>query len=226
MALILCIETSTEYCSVCVAQDGNVISKIISTEVNTHAKLLTLHIEKVLQIAGLSIQQIDAVAVSAGPGSFTGLRIGVSCAKGICYALGKPFITISTLQLLGAALLHRQNKANLVMPTLKSRAGEFYAALYNQGLQEVIHPFVYRNGTSLPQEIEAVTNEIVVGGNVPDVDKYELISVTFVTYLSLLPEAVHMAQIAEKMYQNALFSDVSAHEPAYIQEFIPKLKSI
>lgn len=226
MALILCIETSSEFCSVCVAQDGNVLASICSDEKNTHARQLTIFIEKVLLQASVSLQQLDAVAVSSGPGSFTGLRIGVSCAKGICYALGKPLIHISTMQILAAALLKHVPDACYLLPTLKSRTDEFYAALYDSELMAIVKPFVYRKGNPWPEEILPYIGNYTAGGNIPDVDNYEHNRVTFVTYHSITPEAIFMTKIAEQMCQNAVFTDVSAYEPAYIQEFIPKQKSI
>src|ERR1700761_6618817 len=97
MALILNIETSSTVCSVCLAKDGKEVAYHADRNANSHARVLTLFIEETIKSSHLTLQELDAIAVSAGPGSYTGLRIGVSVAKGLCYALNKPLIAVPTL---------------------------------------------------------------------------------------------------------------------------------
>ena len=98
MALILCIETATTVCSVAIAKEGEVISCVEQNQANIHASALTVFIHQALEESNISLKELDAIAISKGPGSYTGLRIGVSTAKGLCYALDKPLIAVNTLE--------------------------------------------------------------------------------------------------------------------------------
>lgn len=138
MALILSIETSTPVCSVALTDSGNTLAIEKLFLEKSHSNLLTLVIESVCKHAGVEMKSIDALAVSEGPGSYTGLRIGVSTAKGICYALEKPLIAVPTLE----AMAYEVNTANpfgyLLCPMLDARRMEVYAALYSPNLS-VLH---------------------------------------------------------------------------------------
>ena len=105
MALILNIETATSVCSVTLSRDGLSLSSKESNEQNSHSALITIFIEQVLKESKISIENIDAVAISKGPGSYTGLRIGVSTAKGLCYALNRPLISIGTIRAMAFGIL-------------------------------------------------------------------------------------------------------------------------
>ena len=139
MADILNIETSTSVCSVCLATDGEVVAIRESHERNSHAENITLFCEQVVREAGLSFEDLDAVAVSKGPGSYTGLRIGVSTAKGYCYALNIPLIAIGTLTSLANGMLTRSGDAGeaLYVPLLDARRMEVYSAVFDASLREV-----------------------------------------------------------------------------------------
>src|SRR6218665_669192 len=108
MAKILQIETATAVCSVALSVDGKTVSVKEESGQNLHASKLTLFIDGVLKSAGVNYNELDAIAVSKGPGSYTGLRIGVSTAKGLCYALDKPLIAIDTLQMMAGGFLSQQ----------------------------------------------------------------------------------------------------------------------
>jgi len=130
VANILHIETSTEQCGVALAQNANILgSREVLENGFTHAKQLHTLIDEVLSECGLSPDQLDAVAVSEGPGSFTGLRIGCVAAKGLCFALDIPLITLPTLQILAAP----QSKNSKVVSLLDARRDEVYAAVYDKG---------------------------------------------------------------------------------------------
>src|SRR5437763_1918042 len=110
MALILNIETSATVCSVCLSRDGVVMDYRASKEPHSHARLLTVMIDELLSSLKISFQQLDAIAISAGPGSYTGLRIGFSVAKGLCYALNKPLIAVPTLLALAGGIKQKAAK--------------------------------------------------------------------------------------------------------------------
>ena len=131
MALILNIETATDVCSVALAKDGNTLSVREQQQGQTHAKMLTTFISECLEEAGVGKHELDAVAVSKGPGSFTGLRIGVATAKGLCYALDKPLISVNTL-LSMTFVCHQTIKHDpdvIFCPMIDARRMEVYTAL-------------------------------------------------------------------------------------------------
>ncbi len=143
MPKILCIETSGPVCSVAIYQDIDVCVDFIASDTEfQHAAVLTVLIEKILQENELTPEDISAVALSAGPGSYTGLRIGTSVAKGLCYALDIPLIAISTLKLLAYAYLS-ENPANddiLICPAIDARRNEVYTAIYDRSLRPMLKP--------------------------------------------------------------------------------------
>ncbi len=142
MALILNIETATDACSVCLAADGRVVSLAEDDTPRAHASVITLLIGKALQQAGSHIRDLDAVAVSRGPGSFTGLRIGVAAAKGLCYALGKPLVPVSTLRAMAAVARQRlpgegREGPAFYIPLIDARRLEVYSAVFDRNLAMV-----------------------------------------------------------------------------------------
>src|SRR6476661_4332435 len=136
MALILLLETATSVCSVAVAEDGKLLAIHEESEKNIHATHLTLFIENVMQQAGRSLSDLDAIAVSMGPGSYTGLRIGVSTAKGLCYAMDKPLIGINTLESMAAVIAN--SSTSLYVPMIDARRMEVYTAVYDADLKEIL----------------------------------------------------------------------------------------
>ena len=142
MSLILNLETSTQICSVSLSEDGNVIGWKEDSEGRNHAKLLTVFIEDLLKEKGLNPEDLDAIAVSKGPGSYTGLRIGVSAAKGMAYALSIPLISVNTLKMLASGYLQnhqelRSQQNILVCPMIDARRMEVYSAIYDTSLSEI-----------------------------------------------------------------------------------------
>ena len=135
MALILNIETATTVCSVSLAKDGKLLSLKEQNGDYSHAENLTLFIEDVCKQANIKLSQIDAVAVSKGPGSYTGLRIGVSTAKGLCFSLDKPLISISTLLSITQSIVQSSKfkieNSDLFCPMLDARRMEVYCAMYD-----------------------------------------------------------------------------------------------
>ena len=112
MALILCLETATEVCSVALYRDEILLGIKESSDRNVHSSLLTGFIESVTKESGIQLKELDAIAVSMGPGSYTGLRIGVATAKGLCYALDKPMIAVSTLQAMAVGISYKSKIKN------------------------------------------------------------------------------------------------------------------
>lgn len=137
MALILNIETATDICSVALARNGEILSLQEGREAKSHASLLTTLISKSFEETECRLIDLDAVAVSKGPGSFTGLRIGVATAKGLCYSLDKPLISVNTLQSMAAAFMLKNPDTEDVTlcPMIDARRMEVYLALFNNKLE-------------------------------------------------------------------------------------------
>lgn len=134
MAVILHIETATDTCSVALSQDNELLHKIEKSERNIHASALTIFIEELLAFAKKDFKDLNAVAVSMGPGSYTGLRIGVSTAKGLCYALDIPLIGVNTLHAMASGFINRcfsVNPQTVFCPMIDARRMEVYAAVFN-----------------------------------------------------------------------------------------------
>ncbi|MEJ5963060.1 tRNA (adenosine(37)-N6)-threonylcarbamoyltransferase complex dimerization subunit type 1 TsaB [Pedobacter immunditicola] len=228
MAKILQIETATQTCSVALAVDGKNIALKEETAHNIHASSLTLFIQEVMQAASLSFQDLDAVAVSKGPGSYTGLRIGVSTAKGLCYASDKPLIAVDTL----AMMAHGFRKANpdytgLVCPMIDARRMEVYTCLFDHQLKPIV-PVTAKiiDGDSFSADLQdhkiafigdgaLKCNEVLQGPNADFSDQ-------------LFNSAANMTVLAEAAYKAGKFEDVAYFEPYYLKDFMfttPKKKA-
>ena len=143
MATILNIETSTEVCSVALTSEGQVLDHRENYEGQTHATLLSQYVKEMLDYAHSREMKIDAIAVSIGPGSYTGLRIGLSEAKGLAFGLNVPLIGVNTLQLLSVSTMfnHFIDEENLLyVPMIDARRMEVYTAAYNPALEPVLEP--------------------------------------------------------------------------------------
>ncbi|TCS88304.1 tRNA threonylcarbamoyl adenosine modification protein YeaZ [Anseongella ginsenosidimutans] len=150
MALILHLETATPTCSVALSEGGVLLSLKEKTAQNIHASVITLFIETVMQEAGRQLAELDAVSVSKGPGSYTGLRIGVSAAKGLCYALDKPLLAVNTLEAMASGLLNEQKAPanSLLCPMLDARRMEVFMAIYRATRGGTGRSFVRESGGS------------------------------------------------------------------------------
>ncbi len=223
MSCILSIETSTDVCSVAVSEDGACIYHEEDFSGPNHAERLGTYIDEALSFADSHAIPLDAVAVSCGPGSYTGLRIGVSMAKGICYAINLPLIAIPTLELLCVPVLlgHEMEDDALICPMLDARRMEVYAAIYNRALKPVrdiqadivnadtyrewldSHP-VYFFGNGAAKCIEAIQH--------PNAHFIE----------GIKPMAKNMFPLAEKRIALQQYEDVAYFTPFYLKDFVAK----
>lgn len=227
MAKILQIETATQTCSVAVAVNGDNVAIKEETAHNIHAGSLTLFIQEVMKQASLSYNDLDAIAVSKGPGSYTGLRIGISTAKGLCFALDKPLIAIDTLKMMAHGFLTvNSGYQGLVCPMIDARRMEVYTALFSKSL-EALAPVTAKiiDVDSFKDELQ--TNEITFIGDgalkCSEVLKGPNASFSEFTFNS----ASNMNLLALAAYQNGQFEDVAYFEPYYLKDFMfttPKKK--
>ena len=224
MSCILHIETSTNVCSVAVSEDGKVIFDKADRTGNNHAEALGSFVDEAMSFADSHAIPLDAVAVSGGPGSYTGLRIGVSMAKGVCYALDIPLLSVPTLQLMCVPVLLRYDEMQdnaLLCPMIDARRMEVYAALYDRALKpvreiqaDVVDADTYRkwlderpvyffgNGAAKCMETIAHPNARLIEG--------------------IEPLAKWMMPLAEKKMLNDIHEDVAYYVPFYLKDFVAK----
>lgn len=217
MAYILCIETSTTNCSVAVSKYDQLLSLVEQDSKNySHAEQLHVFIEEALQEAEVSKHQLDAIAVSKGPGSYTGLRIGVSSAKGLCYALGIPLISVSTLQSLAAQV----SDADVIIPMIDARRMEVYTQTFKREFehQNNIEAKIL-DKSSFYDELNHENNVCFIGNGVA---KFEEISNSsdHVRFIHSNPSAKQMIPIAYKKNKQHQFEDVAYFEPFYLKDFM------
>ncbi len=229
MAKILLIETASEVCSAAIAADGNLVAIAEDQDQPNHAARLTLLIQECVRHSGIALAELDAVAVSRGPGSYTSLRVGASVAKGICYALDKPLIAVDTLQALAAASRrafepHRSpGVVPLFVPMLDARRKEVWTAVYDDQLQKLVdaQPLILDNNLFeiFLQFIPgfASHNVFVISGNGVKKIPNELISENVVASPVQNCSAAHLGILAEQIFQNADFQDIAYFEPFYMK---------
>lgn len=216
---LLLIETSSINCSVAVSRNHTVLSCVEKQEVNIHAGSITLFIEQALQEAGISLEEIDAVAVGKGPGSYTGLRIGVSTAKGICYALNKPLIACNSLETIYIEAKEKQNEDAIYCPLIDARRMEVYTCLYDASGTQIseINAVVVNEDTF--KEILNTSPVIFFGDGASKLKPmYEhLPNASFIDHL--YPSAKYMLASAIQKFEAFTFEDVAYFEPFYLKEF-------
>lgn len=221
MALILNIETSTQVCSAALARDGQIIAIRESQEDKSHARLLAPFIEELFTEAEASRSELDAVAVSEGPGSYTGLRIGVSTAKGLAYGLQIPLLAVSTLQAMAMGAAQQEYREDaLYIPMIDARRKEVYTALFNARNQAV-------EPTSAlildPSSFSSQKNEpLFIFGDGAEKAR-TILQDERVQYLALQASAQYMAPIAEEHFYHNKQVDVAYFEPFYLKDFIPTI---
>ena len=220
---ILNIETSTKACSVALHKNGELI--VCREDVTTnfsHSEKLLKFISKLFSDAKLSLSDLDAIAVSMGPGSYTGLRIGVSTAKGLCYGLDIPLISISTLKAMsfGMAL---EIKADLYCPMIDARRMEVYSAFFDINNTEVrkIQADII-NENSYKKELE---KKVVFFGDGSEkiIEKIKDKNAIFVS--DIHPSAKNMGLLSYQKFTKSLFEDLAYFEPFYLKDFVAGRKS-
>ncbi len=222
MALILNIETSGRACSVALGKDGNLIALKESVEENySHFENLTAYIHDVFNQANLKIKDIDAVSVSKGPGSYTGLRIGVSAAKGICFALDKPLIGVETLRgMARSQMKYFPEKSFLLCPMLDARRMEVYCAVYNPSLVEIKKTTAEIIDENSFEDI-LLKNVILFFGDGAEKCKKFLGENPNAKFLDFVfPSARNLISLSEELFNSKKFEDVAYFEPFYLKDFV------
>ena len=222
MACILNIETSTDVCSVAVSQDGAIIWSDEDRTGPNHAVKLGTFVDEALSFSDNHAIPLDAVAVSCGPGSYTGLRIGVSMAKGICYGRNVPLIAVHTLPLMTVPVLlyHELEEDALLCPMLDARRMEVYASLYDRSLKEIrpTHADIVDQDTYK----EYLDRPVYFFGNGAAKCMETINHPNAHLNPDIVPLAKYMLPLAEKRFLNEQFEDVAYFTPFYLKDFVAK----
>jgi tRNA threonylcarbamoyladenosine biosynthesis protein TsaB len=217
---ILNIETATKNCSVSLAKNGEtILCKEIAEQGYSHAEKLHVFIEEILKETGIGVTDLNAVAVSKGPGSYTGLRIGVSTAKGFCYALGIPLIAVDTLQVLAKQALSVINyDGGYIVPMIDARRMEVYSAVYDGGLNRIndvqAEILTEESYTDCPETFYFI-------GDCQEKCQTVLKGTNF-HFLSeiVFPSAKEMSALSYEKFLKNEFEDVAYFEPFYLKDFL------
>ena len=215
MAIILNIETATDIGSVCVSKGEKIVATKDGSATFSHAKETTLMIESCLSEAGISMQNLDAIAISGGPGSYTSLRIGTSIAKGMCYALDKPLIAINTLESLALAA-SKVAQGSIYAPMIDARRMEVYTAFYDEAMACTLpmQPLILDEKTF--ESALKAQKTIVFSGNGAKKIKKIIDSPQFI-FTEIVCAAMHLAPLALKAFDAKLFESVAYFEPDYLK---------
>jgi tRNA threonylcarbamoyladenosine biosynthesis protein TsaB len=216
MALILNIETATRNCSVALSKDGKTLAiREIAEQNFSHAEKLHVFIEELLLETNVALKEVKAIAVSQGPGSYTGLRIGVSAAKGLCYALSIPLIAVDTLEILARKI---QISSGIILPMIDARRLEVYCAFFDSNyakIRETKAEIIDEN--SFQEETEII--HLIGDGAIKF--KEILTDKKFKYYPEIqFPSAAEMSLISFQKFQNNQFEDVAYFEPFYLKDFV------
>ena len=216
MEYILNIETATKNCSVALAKGGKtIVCKEIAEEGYSHAERLHVFIEAIIKEAGITLNDLSAIAVSQGPGSYTGLRIGVSAAKGLCYALDIPLIAVDTLQALASQVTI---SSGLIIPMIDARRMEVYSAVFDPNLErkrEVLAEIITENS------FEDLHETLYFVGDCAEKCKSVLTKENYVFLDKIVhPSAKEMSAISFEKFKKSDTVDVAYFEPYYLKDFM------
>jgi len=226
MAIILIIETSTEVCSVSLLKDGILFDFIESDEGQNHARLATVFAENLLSRNKLHPNELSAIAVSKGPGSYTGLRIGASTAKGICYAANIPLIAVGTLEAMAKHVALNRNKfeipddkPTLYCPMIDARRMEVYSMLLDEK-GTVLKPITAEIIDDSFLSLELSNKQVVFFGNGSAKCEKVIKSPNALFLPNIKASARHMTELVWQAYNNNQFEDVAYFEPFYLKDFV------
>jgi tRNA threonylcarbamoyladenosine biosynthesis protein TsaB len=232
MAILLHIETATPVCSVVLADNQRILSIRETSEKNSHSQVVTVFIDEMLKECGLQPAQLEAVAVSKGPGSYTGLRIGVSTAKGICWALDKPLISVGTPEAMALGMREKYTQSEklpiLFAPMIDARRMEVYTGLFDENLHNIkpVYAAIIDENTFE----EFIKDHIICfAGDGAEKCKALLTHPNFRFMNDFDASAVFMAPLAAAKFVAGNFEDVAYFEPYYLKDFVagkPNVKGL
>jgi tRNA threonylcarbamoyladenosine biosynthesis protein TsaB len=236
MALILNIDTATEYASLALSREDAVLASNVNNEIRDHASWIHTAIQQLMNDAGYTLSQLHAIAVTAGPGSYTGLRVGMATAKGLCYVLNIPLITENTLKVMAysATKAHAyagaQSQSNnletgsgkaLYVPMIDARRMEVYTAIYNQQLQQIMPPVAL---VLDPASFDGVKGGPLVCFGSGSSKFQPLAKDGRFEFIDVSCDAGSLAKLSYQRYIRNEFADLAYAEPLYLKEFYSPAK--
>lgn len=222
MAVILNIDTTTAVCSAALTAEGQILAHAEDFEGRNHASLLSGFVKRCLDFAAEKELALDAVAVSMGPGSYTGLRIGLSEAKGLAYALQIPLIGVSTLELMATRVMFSTDEVDpdsILVPMIDARRMEVFTAAYDFGLNELMTPGPLVLTPDSYSDLIATGRPVLLFGDGSGKACGVVSGANVVFVPDVVPLAVDMVALAERDYSQRRFIDLAYSTPAYLKEF-------
>lgn len=219
MPLILQIDTATEHASICLSKNGKALYSLESPDQKNHGSFLQPAIQDLMRMATMELLELDAIAVTEGPGSYTGLRVGLASAKGLCYALQKPLITINTLKLMAAAAITKTNNASDFgyVPMIDARRMEVFTAIYDSELHELEAPNALILDETAYLNLLDTKQLIFIGSGAP---KFQNICQhPHASFPNTQHQAADMSSLSAKAFSNAEFANLAYCEPFYLKSF-------
>jgi tRNA threonylcarbamoyladenosine biosynthesis protein TsaB len=244
--MILCLETSTAVCSVSLVDKGNVVALRESLDGQNHAEKITVFIDEVMKEAGVAYKDLDAVATSMGPGSYTGLRIGVSAAKGLCYAMEKPLIAIDTLAAMAEGFKDAETQRrkdtestvgansqcqshqseSILCPMIDARRMEVYTAFFNEKLEKISDTEALIVDENSFMELKQNNHLYLFGDGADKLANLFENEANITVVEKFHCSAAYMAKLADEAFKNKQFVDVAYFEPFYLKNFVPGMPKV
>lgn len=221
MSLILNIDTALDTASVCLAGNGQPLQLSFNKDQKDHAAWMHNSIAEMMENSGHTMKDLDAVAVSIGPGSYTGLRVGLAAAKGFCYALNIPLITISTLKLIAFAA--KEEATDLICPMIDARRMEVFMTLYDRNFVEKIPHKAMILDERTVTDLFTFGHILFCGNAINKIDTFIINKPA--SFSKLTANASHLAQLSVSDLINKQFADLAYCEPFYLKEFYSPQKS-
>lgn len=217
MALILALETSASFCGVALSNEGKVEYSAVWFPDQGHAKVLAPMVHMALQLRGIAFSDLDAVAIGSGPGSYTGLRISTSLAKGICFGSGKPLIAVGTMENLAFQAIERHPRIEYIVTLLDARRDEVYVAVFNRQMEFVLttQALILKN-LDLPALLKD-QSALLVGSGAQKTAAHFSNPQNWFTEETLTPTAETTGKLAYRKWEENQFADLASFEPDYIK---------
>ncbi|MFT4535142.1 MAG: tRNA threonylcarbamoyladenosine biosynthesis protein TsaB [Saprospiraceae bacterium] len=213
MAMILNIETSTDICSVCISRGSEVLSIRETPRSYSHSEVIAVFIDECFKEMSITAKNLDAVSISRGPGSYTALRIGAATAKGICFAVDIPLISVGTLEALAGSVMHLCGANDLVIPMIDARRKEVYHAIYNRSFENLhpVAPIILDETTFKDLSIHDKIH--FCGDGVPK--SKDILTISNAQYHDIECSARHMVKMSNEKFDKKMFEDIAYYEPNY-----------
>ncbi len=220
LPLILHIDTATEFASICVTRGDTVLGIRSCQDQKQHGAFVQPAIQELMQETGLALTQLDAISVAEGPGSYTGLRVAMASAKGLCYALNKPLITINTLKIMAQAAMEHEGQAHpnaIYCPLIDARRMEVFTALYTANLEQILAP----EARILDQDSfrDLLDKQVIIFTGTGAAKLQAILDHPNAVFSSIKHSAKQLATLANRAFTNQIFANLAYCEPFYLKAF-------